>query len=145
VESAPPSCDTMLTGPVKDDDEQIFRVASEATLTGAQLIDWLNNREKVHFLHPETAFPGLNDAEVVRVCLFEVAGFPSIGSARTQRFTEWSYVRTAHMPGPSSRRAWRPRRISAVVGQVADVDRGNRTAGLGRWGWWRSRRSARAG
>jgi hypothetical protein len=50
-------------------------VVSEATLTGAQLIDRLNNREKLHFLHPETAFPGLTDAEVVRVCLFEVAGF----------------------------------------------------------------------
>jgi hypothetical protein len=75
VESAPPSCDTMLTGPVKDDDAQIIRVVNEATLTGAQLIDWLNNREKVHFLHPETAFPGLTDAEVVRVCSFEVAGF----------------------------------------------------------------------
>jgi hypothetical protein len=33
----------------------------------------------VHFLHPETAFPGLTDAEVVRVCLFDVAGFHPSG------------------------------------------------------------------
>jgi hypothetical protein len=74
-ESAPPACDTMLTGTVKDNDEQIIKVVKEATLTGAQLIDWLTNREKVHALHPESAFPNLTDAEVVRVCLFAVAGF----------------------------------------------------------------------
>ena len=73
--ATPPSCATMLTGTVKDDDEQIMNVVNEATLTGAQLIDWLNNRDKVHFLHPKSSFPDLTDAEVVRVCMLEVAGF----------------------------------------------------------------------
>jgi hypothetical protein len=97
-------------GRSQGDDEQILRVVNDATLTGRQLIDWLNNCETVHFLHPESAYPTLTDSELVRVCLLGVAGF--------------------HPPGPPGHDASPNGAIfelragqDAVVDVIGDVDR----------------------
>jgi hypothetical protein len=75
VAATPPSCSSILTGSVENDDEEILKVAGEATLSGAQLIDWLNTREEVHSADSASRFPDLTDDEAVEVCMFRVAGF----------------------------------------------------------------------
>jgi hypothetical protein len=77
--ATPASCSTMLTGTVENDDAEFLEVMGEATLSGAQLVDWLNTRGEMHAVDEASKFSGLTDKEVVEVCMFKVAGFSPPG------------------------------------------------------------------